>query len=155
MPKPVHDEQRQSLYETTLQECLRGELRLVNAGLPECQKRLSALLKEEFPHVACKDGSTHCFKRSEIEYLASLLGVDEQSALALPMLIEIGADQSEAAILCQGELEQEVISRVLAMPVTCQQGRIRIHRPQLALLRKKLKTTTVYVFSPQIVGQVL
>lgn len=148
MPMPMQDEQKQSLYETVLQECLRGELRLVNAGLPESQKRLSDLLKDEFPHVMCKDGSAHCFKRSEIEYLASILNVDEQRALSLPMLIEVGANQTEAAILCQGELEQKVISKALGMPVTCQEGRIRIHRPQLALLRKKFRTTTVYVFSP-------
>jgi uncharacterized protein (UPF0216 family) len=37
------------------------------------------------------------------------------------------------------------------MPVTCEQRRIRIYKPQLALLRRKLKTTTVYVFSPKIV----
>lgn len=152
MPKPLQDERKQSFYETVLQECLRGELRLVNAGLPQTQKRLSDLLQEKFPHVACQDGSTHCFKRSEVEYLASLLNADEQRALLLPMLIEVGASQSEAAILCQGELEEKIISQALGMPVTCQQSRIRIHKPQLALLRKKFKTTTVYVFSPQMVG---
>jgi len=135
-----------------LQDCLRGELRIVNIGLPQSQKRLLNLLNEKYPHVVCNDGSTHFFKKSELEYLASMLDTDEQEALALPMLIELGANQAEAAIICEGKIEEKVISKVLNMPVTCEERRIRIYKPQLALLRRKFKTTTVYVFSPKIVA---
>lgn len=156
MPKPLQDEvlmqSGQSLYEKMLQECLRGELRIVNAGLPQSQKRLSNLLTEEYPHVVCNDGSTHFFKKSELEYLASILDTNEQKVLSLPMLIEVGANQGAAAIICEGKVEEKVISKALNMPVTCQERRIRIYKPQLALLRRKFKTTTVYVFSPKIVA---
>ncbi len=138
-------------YERMLQECLRGELRLVNAGLPRNQKTLSNLLHEEYPHVVCSDGSTHLFKRRELEYLASMVNVTEQEVL-LPMIIELGENQAEAAVMCQGEMEEKIISKILDMPVTCEQGRIRIYKPQLALLRKILKTTTQYVFSPKVVA---
>jgi len=151
MPRSLQDEMKQSPYERMLQECVRGELRIVNAGLPKSQERLSNLLNEKYPHVVCHDGSTHFFKKSELEYLASMLDTDEQKALPLPMLIELGANQAEAAIICEGEVEEKVISKALNMPVTCEQRRIRIYKPQLALLRRKLKTTTVYVFSPKIV----
>jgi uncharacterized protein (UPF0216 family) len=151
MPKPLQDEANQSPYEKMLQDCLRGELRIVNTGLPQSQKRLSNLLEEKYPHVVCNDGSTHFFKRSELEYLASMIDTDEQKALPLPMLIELGANQTEAAILCEGKVEGKVISKALNMPVTCEERRIRIYKPQLALLRRKFKTTTVYVFSPKIV----
>jgi uncharacterized protein (UPF0216 family) len=152
MPKPLQDEARQSPYEKMLQECLRGELRVVNAGLPRSQKRLSNLLNEKYPHVICNDGSTHFFKRNELEYLASMIDTDEQEVLPLPMLIELGANQAEAAIICEGKVEEKVISKALNMSVTCEQRRIRIYKPQLALLRRKFKTTTVYVFSPKIVA---
>jgi len=138
-------------YERMLQECLRGELRLVNAGLPRNQKTLSNLLHEEYPHIVCSDGSTHLFKRRELEYLASMVNVTEQEVL-LPMIIELGENQAEAAVMCQGEMEEKIISKILDMPVTCEQGRIRIYKPQLALLRKILKTTTQYVFSPKVVA---
>jgi uncharacterized protein (UPF0216 family) len=151
MPEPL-DKAKQSPYEKMLQNCLRGELRIVNTGLPQSQKRLSNLLNETYPHVVCNDGSTHFFKRSELEYLASLLDADEQKALPLPMLIELGANQAEAAIICEGKIEEKVISKTLNMPVTCEERRIRIYKPQLALLRRKFKTTTVYVFSPKIVA---
>jgi uncharacterized protein (UPF0216 family) len=151
MPNPLQDETKQSPYEKMLQDCLRGELRIVNTGLPQSQKRLSNLLDEKYPHVVCNDGSTHLFKKSELEYLASMLDTDEQETLPLPMLIELGANQAEAAIICEGKVEEKVISKVLNMRVTCEESRIRIYKPQLALLRRKFKTTTVYVFSPKIV----
>jgi uncharacterized protein (UPF0216 family) len=156
MPKPLQDEvpmqSGQSPYEKMLQDCLRGELRVVNTGLPQSQKRLSNLLEEKYPHAICNDGSTHFFKKSELEYLASMIDTDEQKALPLPMLIELGANQAEASIICEGKTEEKVISKALNMPVTCEERRIRIYKPQLALLRRKLKTTTVYVFSPKIVA---
>jgi uncharacterized protein (UPF0216 family) len=152
LPDKVLMQSGQSTHEKMLQDCLRGELRIVNIGLPQSQKRLLNLLNEKYPHVVCNDGSTHFFKKSELEYLASMLDTDEQEALALPMLIELGANQAEAAIICEGKIEEKVISKVLNMPVTCEERRIRIYKPQLALLRRKFKTTTVYVFSPKIVA---
>jgi uncharacterized protein (UPF0216 family) len=130
-----------------LQECLAGELRLVNAGLPQTQKRLAGLLSEEHPCVVCNDGSTHFFKKNELEYLADMLDTDDRRTLLLPMLIELDANRGEAAIMCDTNVEAKIVSKVLGMPATCEKGRIKVYRPQLALLRKKLKTTTVYVFS--------
>ena len=156
MLNPLQDkvptQSEQSPYETVLRDCLRGELKLVNAGLPKSQKRLSDLLNEKYPHVVCNDGSTHCFKKSELEYLASMIDADEQQALPLPMLIERGGSQAEAAIICGAKVEEKVVSKALNMPVTCEEGRVRIYKPQLALLRRKLRTTTVYVFSPTVVA---
>ncbi len=137
-------------YDRMLQEYLRDELRVLNAHLPRHQKSLADLLREEYPHVACNNGSTHLFKRKELEYLASLIGADEQEALLLPMLIELGQNQGEAAVICGEEVVEEVISKVLDMPIRCKQKRITIYKPQLALLRRKLKTTTQYVFSPRV-----
>jgi len=136
-------------YQRMLQECLRGELRVLNAHLPCEQKTLSDLLGEEYPNVVCNDGSTHLFKRKELEYLASMLDSAEQEALLLPMLIEVNPGQGEMAIICQGGVEEKVISKILDMPVTLKQKRIRIYKPQLALIRKPLKTTTQYLFSPK------
>ena len=137
-------------YQRMLQESLRGELRVLNAHLPRTQKPLSDLLGEDYPNVACNDGSTHLFKRKELEYLASMLDTDEQKALLLPMLIEVNPYQSEMAIISRGEAEEKVISKILKMPITPKQKRITIYKPQLAVLRKLLRTTTQYVFSPKI-----
>ena len=110
---------------------------------------MADLLGEEDPNVVCNDDSTHLFKRKELKYLASMLDTDEQEALLLPMFIEVNPGQGEMVIICQGEMEEKVISKILDIPVTPKQKRIRIYKPQLALIRKLLKTTTQYLFSPK------
>lgn len=139
-------------YQRMLRECLTGELRVLNAYLPSEQKTLSDLLSEEYPAVACNDGSTHLFKRKELKYLADMLDANEQETLLLPMLIEVNPGQGEMAIICQGGVEEKVISKILAMAVTPKQKRIMIYKPQLALIRKLLKTTTQYLFTPKSLG---
>lgn len=137
-------------YERMLQECLKGELRVVNAGLPQSQRPLSTLLHEKHPRVICTDSSIHLFKRKELEYLASLINIDEQEALLLPLLIQLGTSETEAVIICQTGVEEKIISKILDMTITPKQGRITIYKPQLALIRKRLKTTTQYIFSSKI-----
>jgi len=136
-------------YEKLLQESLKSELKVVNAHLPSKQKSLSDLLSEEYPHVVCRDGSTHLFSRKELKYLVGLIDEDEQKALLLPMLIEVSAGQGEMAVVCLGEVEAKVMSQVLDMTVTPRQRKIAIYKPQLAVIRKRLRTTTQYIFPPQ------
>jgi len=136
-------------YQRMLQESLKGELRVLNAHLPREQKRLSDLLVEVYPNVTCNDGSTHLFKKKELAYLANMVDADEQETLLLPILIEVKPGQDEMAVMCRGDVEEKVISKVLDMPVTPNKKRIMIYKPQLALIRKRLKTTTQYLFSPK------
>lgn len=137
-------------YEKMLQESLKGELRLMNAHLPRQQKSLSALRGEEYPYVVCNDGSTHLFKRKELEYLAGMLDADEQRQLMLPVLIELDPARDEVAIMCKQGIEEKVVSKVLNMPVLSKQGRVIIYKSQLGAIRKTLKTTTQYIFSPKV-----
>ena len=137
-------------YDRILREYLTGELRVLNAHLPGKQKSLADLWDEENPHILCNDGSVHLFKRKELGYLASLINSNEQKALLLPILIEVNAGQGEMAALCPGEVEKKVIQKVLDMPLDVREGRVTLYRPQLALVRKKLKTTTQYIFSAQL-----
>jgi len=137
-------------YERLLQESLKGELRVVNAHLPGKQKPLSDLLGEEYPCVVCGDGSTHLFSRKELKYLASLIDTDEQKALLLPILIEVSVGQDEMVVKCPGEVEVKVMAKILDMPITPRQERIKIYKPQLAVVRKRLRTTTQYLFLPKL-----
>ena len=137
-------------YDRILQECLKSELRVINAHLPSKQKPLSDLLSEEYPHVLCRDGSTHLFKRKELKYLAGLLDAEEQKELSLPILIGVVAGVGEIVILCPGAVEEKVISKILDMPLTRGKKGIVIYKPQLAIIRKLLRTTTQYLFLPKL-----
>ncbi|MFW6150950.1 MAG: DUF61 family protein [Chloroflexota bacterium] len=140
-------EQGLSPYEAILQESLSAEFRVANTGLPQRRKLLSTLLSEDRPQVACNDGGVQSFKRVELEYLASLLDAAERGVLLLPIMIQLPGEGAAAAVLCGGQVEEKVISAVLGMPAPCVEGRIRLYRPQLAVVRRKLRTTTQYVFA--------
>jgi uncharacterized protein (UPF0216 family) len=65
------------------------------------------------------------------------------------MLIEISSGQGELAVVCPGEVEAKVIAKVLNMAVSPKQRKITIYKPQLAVIRKLLRTTTQYIFPPR------
>jgi len=146
LPELRDDTQPQ--YERLLQAYLSSELRLVNSGLPQSRVSLAELSSQVQPQIPCADGSQQMVKRSELEYLSSLLDASDRQSLMLPILIEIAGDQSGAVVICPGSAEQKVVSSVLGMHVEYERpGQMRIYKPQLALLRRKLKTTTQYMFS--------
>ena len=137
-------------YDRILRESLQGELKIVNTHLPVQPKPLSELLTEDYPQVLCRDGTTHLFHRRELNYLAGLIDSAEQKELTLPILIEVSSGDDEMAVLGTGGVVGKVIGRLLDMPLTVKRNRIIIHKPQLALIRQKLRTSTQYIFAPRI-----
>jgi uncharacterized protein (UPF0216 family) len=135
------------VYNALLQEALKDELRLLNAHLPRERKLLYDVVQDKHPHIVCSDGSTHIFKKKELRYLTDILSTDEQKALLLPILIKIHAGYNEITVLCGGDAEEKVISTILDMPLTVTTGGITIYKQQLGVLRKKLRTTTQYIFT--------
>jgi uncharacterized protein (UPF0216 family) len=125
---------------------LKSELRTLNAQLPRRQKSLGALRKEEHPHVDCNDGSPHHFKKAEIEYLAEMLDENEQSSLMLPIILEIKSDEMGITIRSREGIEAKIFTEILGMEVSYKDDTVRIFKPQLSIIRKKLKTATQYVF---------
>ena len=140
----------QSIYSGLLQEALKDELRLLNAHLPRERISLGDALHDEHPHIACSDGSMHMFKKKELRYLADILSTEEQQALLLPILIKVNSGYSEITVLCRGDTEKKVLTQILDMPLTVTGNGITIYKNQLALLRKKLRTTTQYIFSADL-----
>ena len=139
-----------SRYDRLLQESVKDELRVLNSQLPAKQKSLAELLKEETPSVALSDGSVHLFKKKELKYLSGITDLNLWNNLFLPVIIEVIPGEDKYSIICRGEVEEKVFSAILGMPVTERHHRIVIYKPQLAALRKILKTTTQYLFSSRV-----
>ena len=137
-------------YDRLLQESVKNELRVLNSQLPSTQKSLDVLLKEETPSITLRDGSLHLFKKKELKYLSDITDSSLWNNLLLPVIIEVNPGEDEYSIVCRGEVEEKVFSAILGMPVTIRHHRIVIYKPQLAVIRKILKTTTLYLFSPKI-----
>ena len=154
MHNPDFPGDTQSRYDRLVESYLATELRLVNSGLPSAQKSLSTLLAEPQPQISCADGTQQMMKRSELRYLSSLLDPADYDSLLLPMLIEMAGQHSEATVLCRTETELTLISAILEMHLQYERpGRLRIYKPQLALVRKKMPTTTQYVLSMPTANQ--
>ena len=145
----------QEPYQRMLRGYLEGELRVMNAHLPLEQKSLSHLLSEEYPAILSRDGNSYLFKRKELRLLAGLLDDDERPELFLPILMEVVAGQDEMAIISRNKTDIKVITKIFGMPLTVEQNRIRIYRPQMAVIRMVLKTTTQYVFAPKLTDKPL
>ncbi len=147
IPHPA-SEVTDSVYDKLLHGWLAGELRLVNKGLPRERRSLDELLLQERPAIRCTDGSEQPVKRNELRLLSDLLEEKERKSLLLPILIEMTGDETEAVVLCRSDIELKVLTSILGMRLNYERpGRVRIYRPQLALLRSKLRTTTQYAFS--------
>jgi uncharacterized protein (UPF0216 family) len=137
-------------YESMLTGYLKGEMQVINAHIPNQQKSLAELVKEEYPFVQAKDGSNYLIKRKELKYLAGFLSEEEQKQLTLPILIEVVAGEDYTAVIARNEVVHKVVEHVLGMPLRLEKGRIVIFRPQLGVLRQNLRTATQYIFSPKI-----
>lgn len=139
-------------YERMLHESLKDELRVMNAHLPGSQRTLYELLAEEYPSVSCKDGTTHLFKKKELSYLAGLVAGEDREKVNLPFIIEISPGNEKMEVICRSGAEVQLLEQVLGMKLREEKGRVLIHAPQLAELRRILKTTTQYLFSPKFEG---
>ncbi len=137
-------------YEGMLTEYLKGEMRVINANVAVKQKSLSELLTEAYPGVEAKDGSVLLFKRKELNLLAGFLNKDEQKQLMLPILIEVVPGENYTAVIVRQPVEQKVVEHILGMPMRLDRGRIKLEKPQLAVFRQNLRTTTQYLFSPKM-----
>jgi len=131
----------------TFETNLKSDLKTLNAHLPRRRKSLSELLEEKCPHIECGDGSTHYFKKKELEYLTEILNNKDEQMLLLPIIIEVGSNEGNLTVRSKTGTEAKIFSKILGMPITCKLDVITIFRPQLTVLRKVLKTTTQYAFT--------
>jgi len=123
---------------------IKLELSKLNVHLPERRLSLREALSSARPQVVARDGSTHAFKREELEFLAGLLPEADRDKLQLPILIGLEPKLGRGTARISGEAEVRVVSQVLEKEAAA--GELLIYRPEVAILRKKLPTTTQYLF---------
>lgn len=129
------------------ESCLKGDTKALNAHLPRRRKTLGELLEEERPYVECGDGSTHVFKKKELEYLKQIVDNEDKETLFLPIIIEVGSREDRLVVRSKTGTEAKIFSRILEMPISWKSDTITIFKPQLQVLRRVLKTVTQYVFT--------
>jgi len=122
---------------------LEKELARLNINLPERRVSLKEALSSSKPQVKTKAGNVHAFKRDELESLSQIIPKETWDELQLPILIALEPKLGRGAARISGKAEVEVVSKILNKTGA---GELLIYRPEVALLRQKLPTTTQYLF---------
>jgi uncharacterized protein (UPF0216 family) len=125
---------------------LKFELNKLNVHLPKRRISLKEALESTRPQVATRDGSVHRFKREELVFLAEFVPEVDWGRLQLPILIALDPKFGRGVARITGEAEVKAICQILGKKNTSRE--LLIYRPDVAMIRRKLPTTTQYLFMP-------
>jgi uncharacterized protein (UPF0216 family) len=125
---------------------LKFELNKLNLHLPKQRISLKEALESARPQIVTRDGNTHTFKREELDFLAGLVQGADREKIRLPILIALDPKFGRGAARITGKAEIMAISQILGKK--SEGGELLIYRPDVATVRRKLPTTTQYVFMP-------
>lgn len=123
---------------------IKLELSKLNIHLPKQRISLKDALRSAEPHVTARDGSVHAFKREELELLAKMLPETDWEKLQLPIFISFDLKLGRGTAKIAGDIEVKVVSQILRKEGIGDE--LLIYRPEVAILRKNLPTTTQYFF---------
>ncbi len=129
-------------FDDYLERYLSHELRTVNKYLPMQRKKLSELLKEEYPHVICSDGSIHMFKKDELGSILKFVGDEELNSLSLPIILELRVDMDKTVASVRDKYAASLISKILG--ITYIGGELYLYPYHLSELRRKIGTLIQY-----------
>ncbi|MEM0000123.1 MAG: DUF61 family protein [Desulfurococcaceae archaeon] len=125
-----------------VEKMFQAELRIANKHLPVTRKSLAQLLSEIVPHVVCRDGSVHVFRRSELKKLREHVKDEEAQQIFLPIIIHVRADMDTLTGFVENELEATVIRRILGLEHLPEgkPKKLFLYKPQLYELRYRFST---------------
>jgi len=126
-----------------LDDVLKVGLKTLNKHLPTKRKSLEELLAEEKPRIRCRDGSSHRFKRKELEYLKEVCPPEGWNRLRLPIYLELSTEVSGMTRIT-GNLNILVCARILEIEPPDTGQPMLFYAEQLRTLRRTLPTTTQY-----------
>ena len=121
-------------------------IQTLNQHLPEKRLPLTELLSMEKPGVKGKDNTFFIMDKAELELISQSLPRFLWTRLRLPLLIEMSPDFGSGAARIQGEVESEVVSKLLGKHHRPEDRSITIYMHEVRELRRKLPTTTQYAF---------
>jgi len=120
-------------------------IQALNQHLPGKRLPLTELLAMEKPGVKGKDNTFFIMDKAELELISQSLPRFLWNRLRLPLLIEMSPDFGSGAARIQGEVETEMVSKLLGKASPEGKSMI-VYLPDVRELRRKLPTTTQYAF---------
>ena len=120
-------------------------IQTLNQHLPGKRLPLTELLAMEKPGVKGKDNTFFIMDKVELDLISQSLPRFLWNRLRLPLLIEMSPDFGSGAARIQGEVETEMVSKLLGKARPEGKSMI-VYLPDVRELRRKLPTTTQYAF---------
>jgi hypothetical protein len=117
----------------------------MNQHLPPKRRNLADLLSDEKPGVRGKDNAFYIMDKPELELISNSIPRFLWQRLRLPILIEMSPDLGSGAARIQGQVESEVVAKILGKEKPHADNLI-IYLHEVKELRHKLPTTTQYAF---------
>ena len=121
-------------------------IQTLNQHLPGKRLALIELLAMEKPGIKGKDNTFFIMDKTELELISQSLPRFLWNRLRLPLLIEMSPDYGSGAARIQGEIEAEMVSKLLGKHRSPEDKSMIIYMPEVRELRRKLPTTTQYAF---------
>jgi uncharacterized protein len=121
-------------------------IQTLNQHLPGKRLALIELLAMEKPGIKGKDNTFFIMDKTELELISQSLPRFLWNRLRLPLLIEMSPDYGSGAARIQGEIEAEMVSKLLEKHRRPEDKSMIIYMPEVRELRRKLPTTTQYAF---------
>ena len=121
-------------------------IQTLNQHLPGKRLPLTELLSMEKPGIKGKDNTFFIMDKAELELISQSLPRFLWTRLRLPLLIEMSPDFGSGAARIQGEVESEIVSKLLGKHHRPEDRSITIYMHEVRELRRKLPTTTQYAF---------
>jgi len=106
-------------------------------------------LRMDKPGIKGKDNTFFFMDKAELELISQSLPRFMWSRLRLPILIEMAPDLGSNSARIQGNVEVEVVSKILKKDISDMKFMI-IYLPEVRELRRLLPTTTQYAFLTSI-----
>lgn len=129
-----------------MENALIREIYRINNHLPARRPTLAQLLEQEEPSVRLRDGSSHSFRRAELEKIRALVDPGDEEKLLIPIVLEIVSD-FRGYFRVRGRVAVKVIDRLLDSYDPLEEAEERLYpRYLLPRVRRELPTTTTYAF---------
>lgn len=125
-------------------------IQTLNQHLPGKRLPLSELLSMEKPGIKGKDNTFFIMDKKELDLISKSFPRFMWNRLRLPLLIEMSPDFGSGSARIQGEVETEVVSKLLGKHRRPEDKFIIIYMSEVRELRRMLPTTTQYAFVTSI-----
>ncbi|UOY09812.1 DUF61 family protein [Methanonatronarchaeum sp. AMET6-2] len=126
------------------------QIKALNNHLPRRRASLKELVADPELELETRKGEKFTVDSEEIERISEIIPEQYWGTLKIPIYIEINRKHSKGTYKISGKFACMVVGEILKRDLDKGQENLYVYRPEVIELRRKLKTTTEYMFAARI-----